>query len=192
MMNEKINNFLVRGLFASNVLKNLQTSGVLRSANHSVQERHDHDLFVTASETIRHGSSSMQRYYRMLYVFENLVREFIMNTLQEVDGEDWFDKRASKAMKTKLENRKASEKKNQWHTGRNEHPLYYMDFGDLGLLITNHWDVFGDFFPDQAWIASRVSDSERNRNVIAHTNELPAEEGNRLQMHLQDWIKQIG
>ena len=28
--------------------------------------------------------------------------------------------------------------KNQWHTGRNEHPLFYMDFGDLALLIINH------------------------------------------------------
>jgi hypothetical protein len=134
----------------------------------------------------------MQRYYRILYIFENLVREFISNTFSEVDGDNWFERRANKPMKDKYDKRKADEKKNLWHTGRNEHPLFYMDFGDLSLLIINHWDLYSDYFPDQAWIASRIKDTERTRNVIAHTNELPSEEGARLEMHLRDWIKQVG
>lgn len=191
-MNANLNNFVLKGIFASYCVRDLQTSGLLRTPTHSNQERKDNDLFVTASETIRHSSLSMQRYYRMLFVFENLIREFISNTLVEIDGEKWFDRRATKSMKTKYQRRKSGEEKNQWHTGRNEHPLFYMDFGDLGNLITNNWDVFGDFFPDQAWIVSRVNDCERTRNVIAHTNELAAVEGSRLEMHLQDWINQVG
>lgn len=191
-MKKDINNFTLKGLFASLCVKNLQTSGLLRTPEVTKAERSDHDLFVSASEKIRHGSLQMQRYYRMLYVFENLVRDFINNTFKDIDGENWFEKRANKGMKDKFAKRKSDESKNQWHTGRNEHPLYYMDFGDLALLIINHWDVFSDFFPDQAWVTSRVKDSERTRNVIAHTNELPAEEGVRLEMHLRDWIKQIG
>lgn len=191
-MRRDINDFALKGIFASYCVKDLQTSGLLRTPTYSEQERKDHDLFVTASETIRSGSLQMQRYYRTLYVFENLIREFISNTLLEIDGESWFDKRATMPMKDKLKKRKVAEEKNQWHTGRNQHPIFYMDFGDLALLITNHWNVFGDYFPDQAWVTSRVSDSERTRNVIAHTNELSAEEGARLEMHLRDWIKQVG
>ena len=191
-MAKDINNFTLKGIFASYCVRDLQTSGVLRTPDRSVSDNKDHDLFVTASEKIRFGSIQMQRYYRMLYVFENLVREFISNTFSDVDGEKWFETRANAAMKKKLTSRKADEKKNQWHTGRNEHPLFYMDFGDLALLIINHWDVFTDFFPDQAWVTSRIKDTERTRNVIAHTNELPAEEGVRLEMHLRDWIKQVG
>ena len=134
----------------------------------------------------------MQKYFRMLYVFENLVRDFIDSTLSEIDGEKWFDKKSTKDMRDKVSSRKISEEKNQWHVGRNEHPLYYLDFSDLSLLITNHWEVFKDFFPDQGWVTSRIRESERTRNVIAHTNDLPAEEGSRLEMHLRDWIKQIG
>ena len=191
-MAKDINDFTLKGIFGAYCIRELQTSGVLRSPDKSVADNKDHDLFVTASEKIRFGSIQMQRYYRMLYVFENLVREFISNTFTDEDGEDWFDKRANVAMKKKLTSRKADEVSNQWHTGRNEHPLFYMDFGDLALLIINHWGVFSDFFPDQAWVASRVKDSERTRNVIAHTNELPAVEGARLEMHLRDWIKQVG
>lgn len=187
-----ISDFGLKGIFASCCVKDLQTSGLLRNPEYNKQERKDHNLFVTASEKIRSGSFQMQRYYRILYVFENLVREFINNTLSEIDGDNWFDKRSNKSMQEKLEKRKSNEEKNQWHTGRNQHPLFYMDFSDLDLLIINNWDIFGDYFPDQAWIMSRIKETERTRNVIAHTNELAAEEGARLEMHLHDWIRQIG
>jgi hypothetical protein len=191
-MDKNINNFALKGIFASYCIQDLQTSGVLRTPDQQVSEQKDHNLFVTASEKIRQGSLQMQRYYRMLYIFENLVREYISNTFMEIDGENWFDIRANRDMKSKLTKRQSDEGKNLWHTGRNEHPLFYMDFGDLALLIINHWDVFSDFFPDQAWVTSRIKETERTRNVIAHTNELPAEEGARMEMHLKDWIKQIG
>jgi len=191
-MDKNVNNFALKGIFASYCVKDMQTSGLLRTPDQQVSEQKDHNLFVTASEKIRHGSMQMQRYYRMLYIFENLVREYINNTFTEIDGENWFEIRSNRDMKKKLTKRKSDEEKNQWHTGRNEHPLFYMDFGDLALLIINHWNIFNDFFPDQAWVTSRIKDTERTRNVIAHTNELPAEEGARMEMHLRDWIKQIG
>jgi hypothetical protein len=191
-MKPDINNFMLKGLFTSYCIKDLQTEGLLRTPIYTTEERKEHDLFVSCPEKIRSGSLQMQKYFRMLYVFENLVRDFIDSTLSEIDGENWFDKRSTKDMRDKVSSRKISEEKNQWHVGRNEHPLYYLDFSDLSLLITNHWEVFKDFFPDQGWVTSRIKESERTRNVIAHTNDLPAEEGSRLEMHLRDWIKQIG
>lgn len=191
-MDKDVNNFALKGIFASFCVKDMQTSGLLRTPELKQSEQKDHNMFVTASEKIRNGSLQMQRYYRMLYIFENLVREYIDNTFTEIDGANWFDSRSNRDMKRKLETRTRDEQKNQWHTGRNQHPLFYMDFSDLALLIINHWSEFKDFFPDQAWVTSRISDTERSRNVIAHTNELPAEEGARMEMHLRDWIKQIG
>jgi len=191
-MKPDINNFMLKGLFTSYCIKDLQTEGLLRTPIYTTEELKEHDLFVSCPEKIRSGSLQMQKYFRMLYVFENLVRAFIDSTLSEIDGEHWFDKRSNKDMRDKVSNRKISEEKNQWHVGRNEHALYYLDFSDLSLLITNHWEVFKDFFPDQGWVTSRIKESERTRNVIAHTNDLAAEEGSRLEMHLRDWIKQIG
>ncbi|MDO6674579.1 Swt1 family HEPN domain-containing protein [Tenacibaculum sp. 1_MG-2023] len=183
---------MLKGVFSTYCIKDLQANGLLRLPSYDNQEKKDHDLFAVASENIRTSSIIMQRYFRILFVFENSVRDFIQNTFFEIDGTDWFTKRSNRDMKTKLEKRKANEQKNQWHTGRNEHPIFYMDFGDLSKLIINHWDVFQDYFPDQAWVTSRISDSERSRNVIAHTNILASEEGQRLEMHLRDWINQIG
>lgn len=188
----EINNFMLKGIFTSYCIKDLQTAGLLRTPIYTTEERKEHDLFVSIPEKIRSGSLQMQKYFRFLYVFENIVRDFVDSTFSEIDGDDWFEKRSTREMKVKLENRKKNEENNQWHVGRNEHPLFYLDFSDLSLLITNHWDIFRDFLPDQAWVTSRIKESERTRNVIAHTNDLAAEEGVRLEMHLRDWIKQIG
>jgi len=192
-MNPDMNSFVFKGMFTSCVIKDLQTDGLLRTPIYTQEERKEHDLFVSCPRKIRSGSLQMQKYYRLLYVFENLVREFIDATLTDADHkDDWFEGRATTDMKKKVEDRKKSEESNQWHVGRNEHPLFYLDFSDLSLLIINHWSVFKDFFPDQAWVSSRIKETERTRNVIAHTNDLAAEEGDRLEMHLRDWIHQIG
>jgi hypothetical protein len=192
-MNSNINTFILKGVFGSYCVKDLQTAGLLRTPIYTQEERKEHDLFVSCPEKIRSGSLQMQKYFRLLYVFENLIRDFLDTTFRDAgDGESWFEKRASSEMKKKVADRKKSEERNQWHVGRNEHPLYYLDFSDLSLLIINHWPIFKDFFPDQGWVSSRIREAERTRNVIAHTNDLSAEEGTRLEMHLRDWINQVG
>jgi hypothetical protein len=177
-----LNNFVFRGLLTSEAVRELQNRGLLRPRTASTEERKEHDLFAPVLELIRNSSVQMQRYFRILFVFENLIRDFVTARFVEADGEDWFDKRATADMKRKVEARKQSEERNHWHIGRNDHPVYYIDFSDLGLLIINHWDLFKDFFPNQAWVTSRVQEGERTRNVIAHTNVLAAAEGARLEM----------
>jgi hypothetical protein len=188
----RINDFVFTGILASNCVLDLQTRGLLRTPAGTPDERREQDLFAPVPETIRGGSLQMQRWYRILFVFENLVRDFVITRLSELDGENWFDARATVDMKKKVDDRKKKEEKNQWHAGRNKQSIYYLDFGDLGLLITNHWAVFKDFFDNQAWIVSRIQDAERTRNVIAHTNLLAPEEGVRLEMYLRDFVRQIG
>ena len=191
-MRTRLNDFAFRGILTGYSVREMQARGVLRAPVSIKQEQKDQDLLAAIPEVIRTSSLLMQRDYRLLYVFENLVREFISSRLSEVDGDTWFDKRASTGMKKKVEDRKTDEQKNNWHSGRNEHPIFYLDFGDLGLLIQNHWAEFKDFFDNQTWVLSRVQEAERTRNVIAHTNVLASEEAQRLEMYLRDWIRQVG
>ncbi len=190
-MRAALNDFAFRGLLGRTCVSELQERGLLRQPSATSAERADHDLMAPVPEAIRMGSLAMQRNYRLLFVFENVIREFILTRLSETDGETWFDSRGSAAMKQKVQERKDKEQKNQWHVGRNSHPIYYLDFGDLGALITTHWVVFKDFFENQAWVLSRIQEAERTRNVIAHTNVLDDGESQRLEMYLRDWIKQV-
>jgi Swt1-like HEPN len=191
-LSTRINEFVFKGILTTHAKRELEAAGLLRTPSMTVEERHDQDLFAAVSASVRGASVQMQRCYRLLFVFENLVREFIMDRLYESDGADWFDKRATAAMKKKYEDRKKAEESNQWHTGRNTGAIYYLDFGDLGLLIINHCADFKDLLPSQAWLQSRIQEAERTRNVIAHTNTLTPEETDRLEMYLRDWVRQVG
>lgn len=190
-MKANLSDFMFRGLLTKHAIRDMQAVGQLREPIGDAQERGDIDLMAPVSESIRSGSLYMQRCYRLLFVLENVVREFVREVLEELDQEQWFENRASLAMKKKVEDRKTTEAKNQWHTGRNAHPIYYLDFGDLALLIQSHWNDFKDLLPTQSWAVSRLQDAERSRNVIAHTNVLSDEEVIRLEMHVRDWVRQV-
>lgn len=190
-MKAQLSDFMFRGLLAKHAIRDMQAVGQLREPIGDAQERGDIDLLAPVSDSIRAGSLYMQRCYRLLFVLENVVREFVQEVLEELDKDQWFEKRASLPMKKKVEDRKATESKNQWHTGRNAHPIYYLDFADLALLIQTHWTDFKDLIPTQSWAVSRLQDAERSRNVIAHTNVLSDEEVVRLEMHVRDWVRQV-
>ena len=191
-MKKGINDFVFSGILARYAVKDMEATGLLRGRAVTEEERREQDLFASVQEHIRAGAVQMQRYYRILFVLENIVRELIVSRLTEADGPEWFEARASAEMKKKLEQRQKAEERNEWHAGRNRHPIFYMDFGDLARLIINHWPIFEDLLPSQSWVQSRLDEAERTRNVIAHTNLLAAEEGARAEMYLRDWIKQIG
>lgn len=190
-MKARLTDFMFRGLLAKHSINDMEALGLLREPIGGAQESRDIDLLAPVSESVRAGSLYMQRCYRLLFVLENVVREFIREVLEEIDKEQWFDKRATTPMKKKVEERKSTEAKNQWHTGRNAHPIYYLDFGDLAQLIQSHWTDFKDLLPSQTWAISRLQDAERSRNVIAHTNVLSDEEVVRLEMHVRDWVRQV-
>ena len=191
-MRRDLNDFAFRGLLASHVVRDMEGTGLLRPKRADSTQRDDADMFASVPEGIRSASIYMLRCFRLLFVLENVVREFVQDVLEEKDGADWFDKRASQPMKKKVEDRKAAEARNQWHAGRNTDAVNYIDFGDLGLLIQTHWSEFRGLLPTQVWAVSRLNDAERTRNVIAHTNILSSEELGRLEHIVVDWIKQVG
>ena len=189
---KEVKNFVFAGQLARHAVRDMEASGLLRERALDTQEKSDRDLLAAIEEEVRSGANAMQRAYKILYALENVVRHLIIERFKDSVGETWFDTKATVDMKRKRDSRIEKEEKNQWHTGRNRHPIYYLDFGDLAKLIVNSWDVFDDLLPSQPWVVSRLDDAERSRNVIAHTNLLSAEEINRLEMYLRDWIKQIG
>lgn len=191
-MTDKLKSFIFNGLLTKHAVKDMQSSGIIHSPDAAEAQRSETNLFASAQELIRTNSIQMQYAFRLLFTLENTVRELVTSRFYDTDGTAWFDTRATTPMKGKVKSRRETEEKNQWHAGRNQDPIYYLDFGDLAKLIINNWTIFEDLLPNQTWVQSRLEDAERTRNVIAHTNVLSSEEISRLEMYLRDWIKQIG
>lgn len=191
-MNGDLRDFTFRGFLAVHSCRDMQAQGLLHRPFSPVSQRHDIDLLAPVQESVRNAALQMQRAYILLFTLENIIRELISSRLEEADGPDWFEVRATASMKTKVTDRKQKEQRDLWHTGRNSQSIYYLDFGDLSKIIVNNWSEFEDLLPGQPWVQARLDEAEKSRNVIAHTNVLAAEEVDRLEMYLTDWIKQIG
>ncbi|MCY3591068.1 MAG: Swt1 family HEPN domain-containing protein [Acidobacteria bacterium] len=183
--------FMFSGLRTAHALKDMESSGQLAPPLRVRSQDSTVSLFAPATTAIRVASAKMQKSYRVMFVLENLVRELVVEEMTEQFGVDWFDKKATSPMKKKYADRVKQEKKNRWHESVETDPIYYLDFGDLSRIIRNHWTVFKELFPDQAWVENKMAEAERCRNVVAHSKQLRSEDQSRLEMHLRDWIKQV-
>ena len=83
----------------------------------------------------------MSLLYSLLFCFENEIRDFIRDVLEENDGPDWAEKLTPGAKKF-AEGRLEVARKNSWLEGQKTDLLSYMDFGKLSDIIIDKWDYF--------------------------------------------------
>ena len=150
------------------------------------------DLAEDFSTPIRTQAVKMGALYQAFFCFENAVREFVADRLNESLGADWWQKGTTSAIRQRVEQRRRKEQENRWHSPRGDSEIAYADFGDLSSIITNNWAFFEDVFPDQDWIRTRLADLEMSRNVIAHNGVLNGREITRITLYLKDWVMQVG
>jgi hypothetical protein len=144
------------------------------------------------SEKLINEAISMARVYPIVYLFENSIRNLIQITLEKKYGSEWWNIAVPQSVRQEVERRLAKEKENRWHSKRGAHKIFYTNIGDLNSIISANWSDFREFFPNQAWIKSRIDEIELSRNIIAHNNPLSDREIKRLKLYFEDWIKQIG
>ena len=139
----------------------------------------------------RNTALEMGRLYTVLHCFENELRSFIRDTLEEQVGVDWW-KQVPKNIREKAENRQTAAMKDSWLEGDKADNLGFADFGDLAGIIFQFWQHFSDILPSQSWIEQRMVELEKARNFVAHNRMLLPSEFQRLYMYVSDWNKVIG
>jgi hypothetical protein len=129
--------------------------------------------------------------YPLIYIFENSVRNLILNVLSKKFGNSWWDSKVTSSVKRKVADRKISENRNSWHGKRGAHEIYYTDIDDLIAIIKRNWSEFEEIFPKQSWIENIIDTIEVSRNTIAHNNPLNDHDIKRLKINSKDWQGQI-
>jgi len=137
--------------------------------------------------------NQMAEAYVYLYVVENYIRLFVERVAAEKYGTAYFSSlNIPAAVKRLIANRKAQEAKNQWISVRGGSDLFYMDFKELGIIIQNNWDLFKQYFPDQAWICSKIDELGNCRNLIAHNSVIGDHERDVIRVNFNSIAKQLG
>ncbi len=133
----------------------------------------------------------MARLYAMIFCFENEIRDFIREALDEKEGSNWQDKLPAK-IKEHAEGRREDALKDTWLEGEKSDLLGFVDFGQLAQVIVAKWDHFKDVIPTQHWLKQRMDELEKARNFIAHNRMLLPSEFHRIYMYVADWKRVIG
>jgi HEPN superfamily Swt1-like protein len=155
------------------------------------EERLLSDAIAPFSVASRNRALEMGRLYVVLHCFENSVRAFISETLEEKEGADWVYKLPPKIRKYAEDRQKDSEK-DSWLEGEKTNLLGFADFGHLASIIVEKWQCFEDIIPSQHWLKQRMDELEKTRHFIAHNRMLLPSEFQRIYMYIADWNRVVG
>lgn len=192
MNNDQLRSFLFRGLLFESEAAVFQRAGIQIGASDAAEaESLLEQSLAPFSVQRRNSALDMARLYALLFCFENEIRDFIRERLQESEGDGWQDKLPAKILQF-AEGRKTTSLKDSWLEGQKTDILGFADFGQLGQIIVAKWDCFKDVIPSQHWLSQRMDEIEKARHFVAHNRLLLPSEFARLYMYIADWNRVIG
>ena len=130
-------------------------------------------LPVQVSKQIENEADNMKHCYRWLYIFENMLREFVLCVLREKYGDRWYEK-ISQGIRKEIERNKE-----RWSGGiPARSPLEFTTLNHLHRIINSNWSIFKDKIHkiDQPSFIESMKRIESFRNTIAHSRMLTEEE----------------
>jgi hypothetical protein len=187
-----IRDFFFRGLMFESEATRFQNAGIQIGADAShVEKQLLSESLAPFNIGLRNNALEMARLYSVLFCFENEIRGYIRDTLNENEGVDWWTKLPQK-IKTHAESRQETALKDSWLEGEKTDLLGFIDFGMLAGIITEKWSFFSNVIPSQHWLKQRMDELEKTRNFIAHNRMLLPSEFQRVYMYIADWNRVIG
>jgi hypothetical protein len=192
LQNKDVRDFLFRGLMFESEAETFRRAGIQIGSRETAAEV---DLLVGSISPFgiarRNQALQMSRLFAVLFCFENELRDFIRQALEEKDGSNWPDKLPKKIL-DQANSRKETAFADSWLEGEKTDILGFVDFGHLAQIIIQRWDLFESIVPSQHWLKQRMDELEKVRNFIAHNRVLLESEFQRTYMYVSDWNKVIG
>lgn len=192
MISDNVRSFLFRGLMFESEADKFRRAGIqIGASSTEAEESLLREALAPFGISRRNRALEMARLYAVMFCFENEIREFIRDALEEKEGADWQDKLPQK-IREHAETRREAALKDSWLEGEKADLLGFIDFGHLAQIVTAKWDYFKAIVPTQHWLKQRMDEMEKARNFIAHNRMLLPSEFQRLYMYIADWNRVIG
>jgi hypothetical protein len=192
MISDNVRSFLFRGLMFESEADGFRRAGIqIGASSTDAEENLLREALAPFGVARRNQALEMARLFAVMFCFENEIREFIRDALEENEGADWQDKLPQK-IREHAETRREAALKDSWLEGEKADLLGFIDFGHLAQIVTAKWDHFKDIVPTQHWLKQRMDEMEKARNFIAHNRMLLPSEFQRLYMYVADWNRVIG
>jgi hypothetical protein len=150
------------------------------------------DYYPQFEQSVRVIAAEMSRHYELFYCLENSIRKLIAEALHESAGPNWWE--SGKIPKNIVDevNERTQKEIDSGVTRRSDDAIDYTTFGELSVIITTNWDLFGTIFSSRRAVEKVMSSLNLLRGPIAHCCPLSEDEVDRLNLTVKDWFRMIG
>lgn len=140
-------------------------------------------------QTVRAEASAMAVHYEAFYCLETSIRKLIVETLAEAEPKGWWKSGRIPEEIVRAAEGLIRKEVDSGITRRSEAPIDYTTFGQLAVIITSNWDVFGAIFTSRRAVEKVLASLNMLRGPIAHCSPMTDDEVDRLQLTVKDWFR---
>jgi Swt1-like HEPN len=139
-------------------------------------------------QEVRAEAAAMAIHYEAFYCLEKSIRKLITETLSDADPADWWKNKVPQAVIESAQHLIQKEI-DGGITRRSEDQLDYTTFGELAVIITSNWAIFGTIFTSRRAVEKVMASLNILRGPIAHCSPMTDDEIDRLSLTVKDWFR---
>ncbi|HXJ39528.1 MAG TPA: Swt1 family HEPN domain-containing protein [Bryobacteraceae bacterium] len=192
-VNDYIRSFGMSGMLIEEELKGIEEKFSFDLGLRSkVVDEGPVEYYPQFEQSVRAEAAEMARHYELFYCLEKAIRKLISETLHESDGVGWWDKGRVPAEIVNDVKNNIQREMDSGVTRRSDAPIDYTTFGQLSVMITSNWNLFGTIFQSRRAVEKVMASLNMLRGPIAHCCPLAEDEVLRLRLAVKDWFRIIG
>jgi hypothetical protein len=150
------------------------------------------EFYPQFEQSVRTEAAEMARHYEVFYCLEKAIRRLITETLQDAEGQSWWDSGKVPASIVQEVRDRTQKEVDSGVTRRSEEPIDYTTFGELSVIITSNWDLFKTVLSSRKAVEKVMNSLNVLRGPIAHCCPLADDEVLRLRLAVRDWFRMLG
>lgn len=148
-----------------------------------------YDLAAAVPEKVRKATEASEA-YRLFFVFESYLRDFIVEVLSKDTTETWWDKVPSD-VKTEVIRLEEMEEVKSWMSLGSRDKSALMTLPQLLRVIDENWkESFQELVRDKA-LVQEARTLVHLRNTICHMSAISVEEMDRIRQTIRDWFRVV-
>lgn len=148
-----------------------------------------YDLAPLLPDKVRRATQAAET-YRLFFVFENFLREFVVEILSKDPAQSWWDK-VPKDVQDEVVKLEETDEIKSWMALGSRDRSALMTFPQLLRVIDHAWkEGFDDLIRDKSLIQGARLIGHL-RNTICHMTEIPPEETDRVRQTMRDWFRVV-
>ena len=130
--------------------------------------------------------------YKLFYVFENFLRDFVLDVLSEADPNNWWAK-IPKDVQDDVTRMEATEEQKQWMALNSRSKLALTTLPQLLKIIeeNQNWKDYFELILRDKSLIQEARHICHIRNTICHMSDVLDEEIERVKMVMRDWFRVI-